>query len=188
GRGTNARSLGDPKCGPGGNRREKRTAAPVAFAEPVAFELADADCSACTVRLPVVDSGAEVVCVPMAALGETIEIATATTGVIASLPAPVVLAPFSASTTEAWPPLAETTRLRAPTRTASLPTAAVVLSTTTDTAIERPRPNFAPVAPPERAFVVEALLDAAVTETSAALPPSVTRVPLPMAAVVDART
>ena len=132
---------------------EKPTAAPLALAEPVALAEALADCSACTVSVPVVVSGARPR--PMAALVSTIEMATATTGVIASPPAPVVFAPFSASTIDWCPPVAETSRLCAPVSVARSPIEALVVSMTTDTAIERPRPNFAPVAPAESAFVVE---------------------------------
>ena len=65
---------------------------------------------------------------------------------------------------------------------------AVVPSMTTDTAIERPRPNFEPLAPPDSAFVVETESGSAMSETSPEPPASATVAPFPIDAVLDAST
>jgi hypothetical protein len=153
---------------------------------PVAFALAEADCSAWIVIAPVVASGASAV--PMLAEVSTIEIATAMTGVTASPVAVVALAPFFASTTEVCPPVAASVSVRAPTRTAPLSMDALVASSTTETAIERPRPKAVPLASAASAFVVDPESGSAVSETSPVPPASVTTAALPMAAVEDART
>src|SRR2546422_3039049 len=79
-------------------------------------------------------------------------------------------------------------RLWAPAIVVPSPTEAATSSSTMDTAIDRPRPNFAPVAPAESAFVVETESGSALIVTSPDPPASATATPLPTDAVLDAST
>ena len=166
---------------------EKPMALSGAVDAPVAFDETAADCVAVMPIAPVAVS-VPPGCVPIVALVETMEIATATTGVIASPDAVVAFAPFFASTTELWPPVAETLTLCAPLIVARSPMKAVVVSSTTETAIERPRPNAAPAVSPASALVVETESGSAVIATSPLPPESVTIVPFASDALLDAST
>ena len=65
---------------------------------------------------------------------------------------------------------------------------ALVVSSTTETAIDRPRPKALPLASPASAFVVETELGLALIATSPDPPESVTVAPLPSDAVLEAST
>ena len=179
--------LASTECSASVKPSEKPIALSGAVEAPVAFDETDADCVALTEIAPVVVSVPRA-CVPMVAFVETIEMATATTGVTASPPAAVAFAPLVASTTELCPPVALSVRVRAPLTMASSPIVAAVVSSTTETAIERPRPNAVPLASPARAFVVEAESGSAVSVTSDVAPASVTIAALPTDAVLEAST
>ena len=167
------------------NATEKPMALSWAVVEPVAFADTDALCVAVSVSAPLVVRG---VPRPMVAFVSTIEMATAMTGVIASPPESVAFAPFAASMIEACPPPAVIARSCAPVRMTPSPIAAVVVSLTIETAIERPRPNVVPAVSPASAFVVEVESGSAEIVTSPVPPVSVTTDALPSLAVLDTST
>src|ERR1700687_4989805 len=114
------------------------------------------------------------------------EIAIARTGVMASPPAPVVLAPSWGKVYFVAPPWATRLKPVAPLRTTFGLTRAWVLSTTMASAIERPRPHALPVAPlADRALVTESDEDVALSE---AAPVSVIVEPSPIEASLLDRT
>src|SRR5258706_369826 len=125
---------------------------------PVDFVVAPAVCSARPSRAP--PSMVVPARVPSRAVVVSCAKSTAMTGVTA---VPVVaFAPFLASVVRVLPPVAEMVRSWAPVMTAPSCTSASVLSMTTATPIERPRPKSVDDAPSaESAFVVVSPVEAA---------------------------
>ena len=159
------------------------TAVPLAVVSPVALVVELARCCAVTSSPPVSVVGGPVARYAVEVIFEKL---TEITGVTA-VPS-VAFAPFSPSVTRLCPPLAPMVRLWAPAIVVPSPTDAATSSRTMDTAIERPRPNFAPVAPAETAFVVETESGSALIVTSPVPPERVMLAPLPTDAVLDAST